>query len=503
MERDYTMADTSILITGAQIADGTGAEPKWGDILIKRDRIVDCADKIEASDAVRFNADGLIAAPGFIDMHAHGDFDRLKHAVSRERLLQGCTMEVVGNCGLTSFPYNDTIGRELRPMMATIVGTDFDGFSRLADYFSFIEDRGIALNLVTHVGHGIVRGYVMGMSTDPASDEQLGQMSNLVARALDDGALGMSTGLIYPTGSMTKTDELMRLMKSAVSHRPNPTPLYASHIRDESDGILDALDEAIEIAEQSGTGLEIAHIKCMGEKNWGRAGEVIEKIDVARKRGIDITADIYPYLYASTLLAMILMQPVGEPDTVLVANAVRPDGGQWDEVVGQSLQELSDLWNVSPDDAGRRVITDAPSAMGVAKFMSEDDVIALLGQSWTVIGSDGIEDRDGKPHPRVGSTMPRFLGRYIREKGILSWGEAIAKMTGNTAKKLGLSDRGIIRPGNFADITLFDPETITDTATYKDPHSAPVGIPHVMINGVWALKDGVITSALPGRVMRY
>jgi len=497
------MPKKSTLITGALVADGTGSEPKPGDILIKDDRIVDYADRIDASEAVTFNAEGLIAAPGFIDMHTHGDFDRMKHAVSTERLLQGCTMEVVGNCGLTSFPYNDTIARELQPMMMTIIKGDFEGFSRLSEYFSFIENRGIALNLVSHVGHGIVRGHEMGMSTDPANEEQFAGMARLAAKALDDGALGMSTGLIYPTGSMTGTDELVRLMKSAAAHRPNPAPLYASHIRDESDTILDSLDEAIYIAEQSGVGLEIAHIKCMGQNNWGRAGEVIEKITSARDRGVDITADMYPYLYASTLLAMLLLQPIGEPDTVLVANAVKPSGDQWEEVVGQSLQDLSDMWNVSPENAGRRVITDAPSAMGVAKFMSENDMITFLEAPWTIIGSDGIEDQNGKPHPRTGSTMPRVLGRYVREKGVLTWGQAIAKMTGNTARKLGLSDRGLIRPGCFADITLFNPETVTDTATYKNPHSVPVGIPHVMINGVWALKDGATTEELPGRVIRY
>ena len=497
------MAQTPILITGAMAVDGTGAEPKPGDILIEGDRIVDYADRIDAPEAEVFDASGLMAAPGFIDMHTHGDFDRLKHAIGIERLLQGCTMEVVGNCGLTSFPYNDTIARELQPMMMTLIKGHFEGFSRLSDYFSFIEDRGIALNLVSHVGQGIVRGHVMGMSTEPANDEQFAEMTLLVARALDDGALGMSTGLIYPTGSMTKTDELVRLMKSAADHRPNPAPLYASHIRDESDTILNSIDEAIAIAEQSSTGLQIAHIKCMGEKNWGRAGEVIEKITSARDRGVDITADMYPYLYASTLLAMILMQPIGAPDTVLVANAVKPSGDLWEEVVGRSLQDLSDMWKISPEDAGQRVITDAPSAMGVAKFMSEDDMLAFLGQPWTVIGSDGIEDREGKPHPRIGGTMPRVLGRYVREKGVLTWGVAVAKMTGNTAKKLGLSDRGLIKPGYFADITLFDPETVIDTATYKDPHCAPVGIPHVMINGVWALKDGAVTGELPGRVIRY
>ena len=329
------MAKKAILITGASVVDGTGAEPKPGEILIENDRIVDFADHIRVSEAVTFNAEGLIAAPGFIDMHTHGDFDRLKHAVSIERLLQGCTMEVVGNCGLTSFPFNDTIIREIQPMMMTIIGDNFDGFSELQEFFSFIENRGIALNIVSHVGHGVIRGNVMGMSTDPANDEQFIEMARLVSRALDDGALGMSTGLIYPTGSMTRTDELIRLMKSAFTHRPNPAPLYATHIRDESDNILDSLDEAIQIAEESGIGLEISHIKCMGEKNWGRAGEVIEKITAARNRGVDITADMYPYLYASTLLAMILMLPNGDPDTVLVSNAVKPNGDHWEEVVGR------------------------------------------------------------------------------------------------------------------------------------------------------------------------
>jgi N-acyl-D-aspartate/D-glutamate deacylase len=477
------------------------------EILVAGDEIVEVAISIEAigaTDAEVFNADGLIAAPGFIDIHCHGDFDRMKNPVAFEKLTQGCTLEVVGNCGLNPFPVNEKIAKELGPLITTIVGgTVFTGYSSLGEYYEFLEERGIAINIASYAGQGMIRGNVMGMSLDPATDAEFLEMKKLLDEAIDSGAMGISTGLIYPTGVMTKTDEITRLMSEAVKRSTGTTPIYATHMRDEGDNIATALDEAITIAKGSGAKLQISHIKCMGKANWGRAGEVIEIIESARKNGLDITADMYPYLFASTLIAMILMIPgAADPKEVFVSNAFKSDGEMWEEVVGCSIAELAQMWKVTTEVAGQKLITEAPSAIGVGKSNSEDDVIEFLKQPWTMIGSDGIEDKRGKPHPRVTSTFPRVLAEYVREKKILTWGEAISKMTGKSAEKLGLKKRGFIKKGYFADITLFDPEKIKDNGTYREPNVQPSGIPHVMVNGSWALLDGKVTEKLPGRVLR-
>ncbi|MBN1574723.1 MAG: D-aminoacylase [Deltaproteobacteria bacterium] len=499
------METGGVLITGCMVADGTGSEPAPKEILVRRDRIVEVAGSIEAADAEIFRADGLIAAPGFIDIHCHGDFDRMKYPIAYEKLTQGCTLEVVGNCGLSPYPVNETIMMDMVPLITTMVGgTDFTGYSGLGEYYGFLEERGIAINIASFASQGMIRGNVMGMSLDIAGKAERREMESLLGEAMESGALGVSTGLIYPTGAMTKTEELTWLMTRGVEMRGSTgaVPAYATHMRDEGDGIALALDEAFTVVKESNAKLQISHIKCMGEKNWGRAGEVIETVESAIKSGLDVTADVYPYLFSSTFLAMIVLMPGADPDSVFVSNAVRSDGGMWEEVVGRSMTELADMWGVSADEAGRRLIAESPSAFGVGRGMSEEDMVEFLRQPWTMIGSDGIEDKRGKPHPRVTSTFPKILSSYVRERGILTWGEAISKMTGKSADKLGLKKRGYIRKGYFADITLFNPEEIKDNGTFREPNVRPSGIPHVMVNGEWALLNGQVTGELPGRVLR-
>jgi N-acyl-D-aspartate/D-glutamate deacylase len=496
------MTTKKILITGALVADGTGTQPAARDILISGSKIMEVAETITSPDADRFDAARLIAAPGFIDIHAHGDFDRLVHPVAEEKVRQGCTMEVVGNCGLTPFPYNKTVRDALQAMIATIVGTDFAGFPRFRDYASFLEERGLAINLASYVGQGIIRGCVMGTSSEPAGDREFSQMERLIEESVEDGVIGVSTGLIYPTGSMTGTNELTRLMKSAARMKRGSRPVYATHIRNEGKDIHTAIEEAITIGTEAGCPVQISHLKCQERSNWGRSIEVIERVTTARSTGLDITADMYPYLFLSTLLAVILTHPEGDPATIIVSKSLRSDGSLWEEITGRSLAQIAESWSVSPQEAGATITSGSPSTLAVGEFMHEDDLVNFMRQPWVFFGSDGIEDRVGKPHPRVTGTFPRVLARYVREKGVLSWGEAIAKMTGRPAARLGLTDRGIIGPGYSADITLFDPDMILDNSTYTQPHLAPTGIPHVMVNGAWALRDGALTGAMSGRILR-
>ncbi len=496
------MTDERILITGALIADGTGAEPQAGDILIEGDTIAGVGQSLRAAGARRFDAEGLIAAPGFIDIHAHGDFDRLTHPVAEQKLRQGCTLEVVGNCGLTPFPFNDTIRDALKAMMVTIVGTSFNGFARFRDYASHLEKRGLAINLASYVGQGIIRGCVMGTGAEPAGDREFAAMERLLAEALEDGVIGVSTGLIYPPGSMTGSDELLRLMKSTARMRGGAPPIYATHMRNEGGEIHTALGEAIAVGTGAECPVQISHLKCQERSNWGRSAEIIKTIDAARNGGLDITADMYPYLSVSTLLAVILTHPEGDPEKTIVSKSLLADGSLWDEITGRSLAAIAEGWGVSADEAGATITSKSPSTLAVAEFMYEDDVVRFMKQPWVFFGTDGIEDRVGKPHPRLTGTFPRVLGRYVRQKGVLSWGEAVAKMTGRPAARLGLSDRGLIREGYAADITLFNPDAVTDNSTYTDPHRAPSGIPHVMVNGAWALLDGTVTGTLNGRVLK-
>jgi N-acyl-D-aspartate/D-glutamate deacylase len=318
---------------------------------------------------------------------------------------------------------------------------------------------------------------------------------------LEAGALGLSTGLIYEPGRYARTDEIVALAREL-----NRTGgLYATHMRNEADGLLDSVRESIEIGERAGVAVQISHHKAMGRSNWGRVRESLRLLEAAQTRGIDVTADQYPYASGSTMLAVFVPREPGgasaaprnlsEGREVVLASS--PRHPEWE---GKTLADLAATFGTSTEEAARRVVDEeGTSATVVVHLMDEGDVQTVLKHPSTMIGSDGLPTLKGKPHPRLYGTFPRVLGRYVRELKLLSLEEAIHRMTGLPARKFGLSDRGIVREGAFADLVIFDPPMIEDMATYEDPHRPPAGIAHVFVNGVEVARDGQHTGARPGR----
>ncbi len=487
-----------IAIINGTVIDGSGGPGRKADVLISGGRI-EALGRVEEQDVRAsevIDASGLIVAPGFIDIHAHADFALLQNGLAPHKINQGVTTEIIGNCGTGPTPANAEVKQYFDNFLKFMFGPiATEGWSTVADYLAVLEKQGIAVNTAYYVPHGIVRMYVMGMESREPTAEELGLMKDLVRQGMRDGAIGISTGLIYPPGMFSKTDELVELARVAGEFGG----IYATHIRDEADNLPQSIAEAIEIGERAGVAVQIAHHKAVGRRNWGRVSESIRLIEEARERGVDVTTDQYPYTASSTILAAILNEEgLGDPSDVLIAST------KYDHSLeGKSLAEIIAESGKSAEDTVYDLIDREEGAVMVVAFgMSEDDVKTVMRHPTTFIGSDGIELETGKPHPRVYGTFPRVLGKYVREEEVLSLEEAISKMTSLPAKKLGLIDRGLLAEGMHADITVFDANTIRDKATYQDPHNFPEGIHHVIVNGEFAVRAGKQTDAKPGKVMR-
>jgi N-acyl-D-amino-acid deacylase len=485
-----------ILIKGGSVIDGSGKRAFDADVLIDGDRIA-AIGKIELeSDAEVIDATGLTVAPGFLDIHAHADFALLQKGSASQKIMQGVTTEVIGNCGIGAAPANDAVKEYFDGFLQYMFGPiETGGLTEISDYFDTLESQGIAVNAAYYIPHGIVRMHAMGMEDREPSAEEMEMMKGLVRRGMEDGAIGMSTGLIYPPGMFAKTDELIELATVVAEY----DGIYASHIRDESAKLAEAMAEAIEIGEKAGVRIQIAHHKAHGKAHWGKVSESIRLIEEARARGVDITTDQYPYTASSTILAAVLSEDDDtDPADVLIA-ATKNDHS----LEGKTLADVIAASDKTPEEAIYEMMANEEGAVTVVIFaMCEEDIATVMRHPTTFIGSDGIELDTGKPHPRVYGTFPRVLGRYVREKEILSLEEAVSKMTSLPAKKLRLRDRGLLAEGMYADVTIFDPDTIIDTATYEDPHQHPKGIHHVIVNGEIVVRDGVQTEALPGNVLR-
>jgi dihydroorotase/N-acyl-D-amino-acid deacylase len=430
------------------------------------------------------------------------------------------------------------------------VVTDFDkslrryGFKRdwttLGEYFARVERQGISVNIASYVGSGQVRNCVLGNVDRAPTAEELERMKALVDQAMREGAIGLSSGLIYPPNSFAKTDELIELAKVAAKYGG----IYASHIRSESDTSLSAIDEAIEISEKGGLPTHIFHFKKYGHANWGHMPEQVARIQAARDRGVDITADQYPYIAAMTGLEMCLppkylegtseqiverlkdpknraeirraietglpgwgddeVKSVGGWHGVLVASLQRPENKKYE---GKRMDEVAKMMGKDPLDAlCDLLISEGGAAEAVYFGMNTADVELAMKQPWVGVGSDGVAvtpqmEFIGKPHPRFYGTFPRVLGYYVREQKVLTLPEAIRKMTSFSAAIEGLSDRGLLRPGLAADIAIFDPATVGDKATFENPLQYSVGIEYVIVNGTVVLNKGEHTSAKPGRLL--
>jgi N-acyl-D-aspartate/D-glutamate deacylase len=484
---------------GGVAIDGTGTPARRADVAFAGDRIAAVGPDLDASGATIVDASGLVVAPGFLDVHTHDDFAVLLHPEMGFKVQGGVTTVVVGNCGMGAAPCAQARGYAAAFHPGHVL-PEWDGYD---GYLGAIEKSPSSCNVAALIGHGAARAAVMGGAARAPSDAELAQMAAIVREGVAAGCVGLSTGLIYEPGKYAQRDEIAALASEC---RANGG-LYATHMRDEGAGLLDSIRESIEIGERAGVPVQISHHKAAGRENWGLVRESLALLDAARARGVDVMADQYPYTAASTVLAAVVSYFVetgergigrGDPNDVVLSAA--PQHPEWE---GRSIGALAAEWGVEPLAAARRVLdAEGIQASVVIHNMSEDDVRTVLRHPTTMIGSDGLPMLHGKPHPRLYGSFARVLGTYVREQGVLPLEVAVHRMTGLSARRFGIADRGVLRAGAWADVVVFDPARIADVATYAEPHRHPDGIAHVFVNGEAVVRDGAHTGARSGRVLR-
>jgi len=520
-----------IVIHGGYVLDGTGAPPMKKDIGIVGDTIARIGDLSGAEAEKVINAEGLFVAPGFIDIHNHSDLGVFLIPTADNYIMQGVTTVVVGNCGSSPAPVTDKnveAFKEFRKEFYEKFGIPWRSFS---EYMAKLDELEKSINVAPLVGQGTIRSAVMGFENRAPTEGELEEMKRLVAEAMESGAFGMSTGLIYVPSAFASTEEIIELAKVVARYGG----IYATHMRNEGNHLLDAVIEAITIGVRSGAGVEISHLKASGIPAWGNVRKALALIEDYARRGYDVSADAYPYTASSTGLEALfpkwvreggrkkLVERLRDPEVI---ERIRRDLAriglmegryiEWyqvvialseshPEVVGKNLEEIAREWGLDPlRAAARLLIDDEGGTFVVLHAMSESDVREAIRHPLVAISSDGSirEFGKGKPHPRNYGTYPRVIAKYVREEKLLPLPEAIRKMTSLPARKIGLWDRGIIRPGMKADITVFNFYTIKDTATYENPHSYPQGIEYVIVNGKVVVEEGRHTGAKPGRLLR-
>ena len=527
------LQQNSYLLQRVRVYDGTGARPFTGDVLVVGARIVAIAASITRPDVERVEGDGLAVAPGFIDVHSHTDLDLLLDPLAESKVRQGVTTEVCGQDGASIGPWREDRAVQIRERYRDSYGVELP-FSDLPGFFRELERRRTAVNLASMIGQGTVREYVIGNEDRPATDDEVTVMRQQVAYAVANGACGMSTGLEYIPGAFAPLEELVAVT-SALAGTGLP---YASHMRNEDDQLFSAVEEAINVGRLAGVPVQISHLKAQGQRNWWKAGPVLDTLEAARSDGVDVMYDRYPYVAYSTGLSALfpvwardggtaqLIERLGQPDLASrVERAVRAkitQLGSWDAVqitrtadsalawaAGKKLGSLAADRGTEPYALLLHIMRDDRGRTGMVGFgMSEANTERFLAHPLGMICSDGSALSTegplaiGSPHPRSFGTFPRVLGHYCRDRGVMSLEMAVHKMTGMPATRLRLADRGVIRPGAFADLVVFDPDRVRDRATFEHPHQYPEGIQHVMVNGEFVLRDGARTSRLSGRVLR-
>jgi N-acyl-D-amino-acid deacylase len=524
------MIDT--VIEGATVYDGVRTTPDRADVGLVDGRIALIGALGEREAATRVDGRGLALAPGFIDVHSHSDELWLVDPRCEGKIAQGVTTEIGGNCGSSVAPLRG-LAHERKREEAANYRLDAD-WRDLDEFFGLVERGGVALNVATLLGLGTVRRCVRGDREGRLDDGELRLETSLVREAIERGAIGVSSGLIYTPSRYADLDELTACAAAAGAAG---APRYVSHIRSEGDTLLEAVDEGLEVGRRAEVAVQFSHHKAAGKKNWGKVHRTLAMIERARERsGLAVNADVYPYTASWTDLATILPDDVRDggreatlarledpPTASAIALRIELDwAGLWNDILittveternaalaGMRIDEIAREWGLAPARAALRLlIEERLEPQAIFFTMNEDDVAAVLSAPFTCIGSDASAralagpTARGVPHPRTFGCFPRVFGRFVRGRRTLEIGEAIRRMTSLPADIFGLRDRGRIEIGAFADLVLFDPEGIVDTATYEKPYAYPRGIDAVWVNGHAALRDGAPTGTLGGRVLR-
>lgn len=490
------MPDYDLIIRNGSLIDGTGAPARTGAIAVTDDRI-EAVGAFSGTARREIDARGLAVAPGFIDVHSHDDATVIRDPRVDFKIMQGVTTDVAGNCGAGVAPANDDFRLFYERGFAPILGESELPWSTTAEYFAAVDEAHPACNVAAYVPQGVVRYNVLGLKKEPPTDAELTQMQALIDEAMRAGAIGMSTGLVYVPGTYAQTPELIECARTVAKYGG----IYTSHIRNESLGLLDAVAEAIEIGETAGCPVQLSHHKAGGAPAYGLTKQSLPFIEQARARGVDVTIDVYPYVASSSGLAAMfrLGGEAAFESAPAIIGSVKYDHEKYE---GHYISDIAAELDLPIGDAVRKILRDEENSPSVIMFlMDEADVTRVISDDHCMIGSDGLPS-GGKPHPRLYGTMARVLEKYVRLDGVLSLEEAVRKMTSLPARKHLLADRGVLQPGAFADIVVFNPETVADIATYTEPRQYPAGIEHVIVNGAVAVESGRQTDARAGRMLR-
>ena len=525
-----------LIIRGGTLYDGSGKPPVVGDVAIKDDRIV-AVGKVEGEAKREVAAKGMAVAPGFINMLSWATESLIADPRSQSDIRQGVTLEVMGE-GWSMGPMNATMKRQETERQGDIKYPI--EWTSLGDYFGWLEKRGISTNIASFVGAATVRVHELGEGDVDPNPEQLGRMRALVKQAMNEGAMGVGSSIIYAPGSYAETDELVALTTEAAKCGG----MYISHMRSEGDRIEEAVDELIEISRRSGAPAEIYHLKMAGRSNWGKLDTIVKKIEDARAAGLRITTDMYTYTAGATGLdaAMPTWVQAGGLEKWIerlkdpairarVAEEMKKPGSDWENLyfgagadkmilsgfkndalkplTGKTLAEVAKMRGKSPEETAMDLVVEDGSRVGTVYFlMSEDNVRKQIQLPWMSFGSDaasqapeGVFLKSGA-HPRTYGNFARLLGRYVRDEKLIPLEQAVYRLTALPATNLGIEDRGALKPGYYADVVVFDPATIGDRATFEAPHQYSVGVRDVFVNGVAVLRNGEHSGATPGRAVR-
>jgi N-acyl-D-amino-acid deacylase len=522
------MLDT--VIKNGKIVDGSGNPWFYGDVGIQSGIIVRVGSVNEEAHEV-IDAGKRVISPGFIDGHCHSDLMILNYPNSEIKISQGVTTEVVGNCGLAPAPFHGVNGQLLKDYVKPILGNTPDwSWSSVDEYIKTVVQARPSENISTYIAHGALRIAVMGFANREATSQEIGRMRTMLEEGMQAGAIGLSIGLLYAPGSYSTKEELAELC----SVLPKYNGLLSTHIRGEGNNLVASVKEVIWIADQAGIALHVSHLKAAGKRNWGTVVEAMEAISDARARGMDVTCDVYPYAASSTMLTTLLppwtlegglgstIERFREP--LLRAKIVEElshEQSEWDNLVcstgwnnvvvsavateanraleGLSLAEISQARGIHPAECAMDLLTEEGGNVAIVYFlMSEEDVKQVIAWDYSLIASDSLHCDTGKPHPRLYGSFPRVFAKYVRDDKLLSLEQAVRKVTSYPVQRFKLGKRGLLVPGYAADITVFDPATIQDNATYRDPKLLPGGISHVFVKGALTMMNGTHTKAREG-----